>query len=329
MEFNNYVHFKNYCLKIASNHGYYVCDEYLKVFEQFETVTQLLENLQCNHIVKLQKNILNIICNYFKNEDFETVFSYMKYFINKIHKFSRKEEDFYYVTTSLNTIFGLGVEFEYDFILSDKTRLSPFYPSKVKGLEIKTEEEKIYTINEIDINYKNRYGVYFIYNDKGEVVYIGKSTSCLLTRSFQSAKERKCLNFSKIELRECKNKSDVAIYEAYYISLYKPKYNNDLIFEDIPSIELPELDVSKNITRDIEHEYIVYKYTYFNSRVMHIEEFLNLAEKGDACLDTIENIEFLKNEGIYTKYEMQQKAYNHSIQQVKSSGKYTVTLDFI
>lgn len=47
--------FKNYCLKIASNHGYHVCDNYLKVFEQFETVVQLLIDLQDNHIIKLQK----------------------------------------------------------------------------------------------------------------------------------------------------------------------------------------------------------------------------------------------------------------------------------
>lgn len=75
MRFNNYVHFKNYCLKIASNHGYHVCDNYLKVFEQFEIVVQLLIDLQDNHIIKLQKNILNIICDYFKKGDFETVFS--------------------------------------------------------------------------------------------------------------------------------------------------------------------------------------------------------------------------------------------------------------
>ena len=251
----------------------------------------------------------------------------MKYFIKKIHKFSKNEEDFYYVTTSLNTMLNLGLEFEDDFILNDESRTNPFYPSKIKGLEIKKEEEKIYTINEFDINYKGKYGVYFIYNHENKLVYIGKSSTCLLTRAFTSAKERQCLNFSKIELRECKCKSDIAIYESYYISLYKPEYNNDLIFDDTPSIKLPELPVSKTIARDIEHEYVTYTYSYINGRVMDIEEFINLANEGYACLYTIENVEFFKNEGIYSKYEMKQKAYEDSIHQIKDNGKYMVTLE--
>lgn len=325
MEFNNYAHFRNYCLKIANNREYEVCEEQINIIEQFEIVVKLLENLKDIHIIKLEKDILNIICDFFKNENFETAFSHMKYFINKIIKLSRNEEDFYYVTTSLNTMLGLGVEFEEEFILSDKTRSNRFYPSRVRGLELIEEEEKIYTIDNLDINYKNRYGVYFIYNHEGEIVYIGKSSTCLLTRAFQSAKERKSLNFSKIELRECKKKSDVAIYESYYIALHKPKYNNDLIFDDIPSIKLLELEVSKIISRSVESDYVTYRYTYYKSRVMNIEEFLSLFEEGKACLATNENLEILRNDGIYDKYEMKQKAYEDSMQQIKSSGRYTAT----
>lgn len=70
------------------------------------------------------------------------------------------------------------------------------------------------------------------------------------------------------------------------------------MFEDTQSIILPELEVSKTITRNTESEYISYRYTYFNSRVMDIDEFINLFEAGEACLDTSENIEFFKNDGI-------------------------------
>lgn len=324
MEFNNYVHFRNYCLKIATNKNYEVCEEQRNIIEQFEIVVELLEQVKAIHIIKLEKDILNIICDYFKNENFETAFSHMKYFINKIGKFSRGEENFYYVTTSLNRMLGLGIEFEEDFILSDNIRTNRFCPSKIRGLEIIEDEERIYTLNEFDLNYKNRYGVYFIYNNEDEIVYIGKSTNCLLTRAFQSAKERKSLNFSKIELRECKHKSDVAIYESYYIALYKPKHNNDLIFEDQVSIKLPELEVSKKISRDEESDCITYRYTYYKSRLMDIDDFINLFDDGNACLATSENIEFFKKEGIYEKYEMQQKIYEDNIQQIKSSGRYTI-----
>lgn len=327
MKFNNYTHFKNYCLKIASNNDYVVCNDYLRVIEQFEVVVSLLNQLQNNNIIKSQNNILDVICDYFKRRNFKMAFSHMKYFIKKIHKFSRNEEDFYYVTTSLNTMLHLGLEFEEEFILSDKSRTSPFYPNKIKGLEIKTEEEKIYTINELDTNYKDKYGVYFIYDHENKLVYIGKSSTCLLTRAFKSAKERKCLNFSKIELRECKSKSDIAIYESYYISLYKPKYNNDLIFDDTPSIKLPELPVSKTIARDIENEYIAYTYTHFTERIMNIEEFISLVNEDAACLCTIENIQFLKNKGIHPKHEMKQKIYEDSLRQIKNSGSIQLYYD--
>lgn len=327
MQFNNYIHFKNYCLKIANNKNYNVSNEQISIIEDFEIVVNLLKNWEINNIIRVEKDILNIICIFFINNNFEEAFSNMKYFINKICKFLKKEEDFYYITTSLNTIFELGVEFREEFILSKEGKSSKFYPSKVRGLELVESEEKIYTISEFDMEFKNKYGVYFIYNHEGKLVYIGKSATCLLTRSFQSAKERKSLNFSKIELRECKNKSDIAIYESYYISLYKPKYNCDLIFDDIPSIKLPELTISKVISRDVNNDYILYKYKYYKVRVMNIEEFLSLSKKKKAYLFTNENLEFFRNNKIYTQNEMKQNAYQKVLQQIKSMDRYKLVSD--
>ena len=181
-----------------------ICNDHIQNFDRFEIIVLLLKNLEDSHIISINKNILSTISNYFKKNNFELAFSNMKYIIKKINKFSRNEVDFYYIITSLNTMFNLDVQFEEKFILNPETRLSPFYPNKIRGLEIKEEEEKIYIINEFDINYKNKYGVYFIYNHQKELVYIGKSTTCLMSRAFKSAEERKTLNFSKIELRECK-----------------------------------------------------------------------------------------------------------------------------
>jgi len=267
---------------------------------------------------------LDVISAYFRSGNIETAFSKMKYFIKKIQDFSNKETNFYYVTTSLNTMLDLGIEFKDDFILCNDSSTSIFYPSKIRALEIIDEEDKIYTINKIDTNYRGKPGVYFIYDNEGELVYVGKSTTCLMSRAFKSAEERKTLNFSKIELRECKSKSDVAIYEAYYIALYKPKYNKDLMFEDMPSIKLPDLEVTKCISRNIENEYSTYKYTCFKSRVMNIEEFVYLANKGYAALDTIENRNFYKDEGIYDKYEIQHKVHMEHMQQIKLNGMHSV-----
>ena len=323
MKFDNYKHFKNYCLKVAKNKEYTISNEQIKTIDKFEAIVTLLYSLESN-IISFKKDVLDVISAYFRSGNIETAFSKMKYFIKKIQDFSNKETNFYYVTTSLNTMLDLGIEFKDDFILCNDSSTSIFYPSKIRALEIIDEEDKIYTINKIDTNYRGKPGVYFIYDNEGELVYVGKSTTCLMSRAFKSAEERKTLNFSKIELRECKSKSDVAIYEAYYIALYKPKYNKDLMFEDMPSIKLPDLEVTKCISRNIENEYSTYKYTCFKSRVMNIEEFVYLANKGYAALDTIENRNFYKDEGIYDKYEIQHKVHMEHMQQIKLNGMHSV-----
>lgn len=303
MNFSNYENFKNYCLEIADNKQYIVSDEFLEIFDKFEAVVRLLNLLQDNNVIRLKNNILDEICNKFNNNNFEKVLSDMKYSFKQVHRFLKDEDDFYYVTTYLNRKFNLDLEFEDDFILSDKSKESPFYPSRIKCLEIKNAKEKKYSIDEFDTYYKDKYGIYFIYNEKNQIVYIGKSYSCLLTRAFASLKEIQCLNFSKIELRECKYKSDIAIYESYYISLYKPQYNSkDLIFKDTPSIQLPELAISRTIYRDIEQDCFIYTYSYINSRVMNINEFIDLATKGYAYLYTTENMEYFKDKGIYLNH---------------------------
>ena len=53
--------------------------------------------------------------------------------------------------------------------------------------------------------------------------------------------------FYRIEYRYLSNKADAVVYEAYYISKYKPQYNNDLIFDDELTLELPELEGRKKL----------------------------------------------------------------------------------
>ena len=324
--FNNYNHFKNYCLKIASNKGYVVDNQQLKIFEKFEVVTSLLEELSVGGVIRIENNIYDIICKYFKSSYFEKVFNNMRYFVNKINKFHNEEVDFYYITTSFNSMFNLGVYFEEEFLLNKESKFSKFYPCSVKGLEVKKEIEKIYVVNEIDIDYKNKYGLYFIYDEEEDLVYIGKSSSCLLTRSFQSVKERNVLSFSRIEFRECNAKSDIAIYESYYISIHKPKFNSDLVFEDMPSVTLPELNVSKVLSKGDSSGYVTYEYTYLNSRTMKKDEFIELKEEGVAWLDTIKNRMMFNDKGIYLKAEMKAKAYQDTEKIIKSKDKNCIII---
>lgn len=55
-------------------------------------------------------------------------------------------------------------------------------------------------------------GCYFIYDNNGEIVYVGKSTSDLLSRSCISSVERVLGDFSKIELLEFNTKAETSIF---------------------------------------------------------------------------------------------------------------------
>ena len=53
MEFNNYTHLKNYCLKIAYNKNYFVSEEEKDIFNKFEKVIELLKDLEESKILKI------------------------------------------------------------------------------------------------------------------------------------------------------------------------------------------------------------------------------------------------------------------------------------
>jgi hypothetical protein len=91
---------------------------------------------------------------------------------------------------------------------------------------------------------KNKNGIYFLYNDNKELIYIGKSISDISYRSFKSAIYR---NAEYIKIYYPKTKADTSIYELYYINKFKPICNKDSKENDETTIELPELDCSKLI----------------------------------------------------------------------------------
>ena len=108
-----------------------------------------------------------------------------------------------------------------------------------------------------------------IYDNDGEVVYIGKSNSNLYERSCTSAQERTKGNFSKIELYSMPTHADTNIYEMYYIATYNPRYNSDSRCLDKPTFKLPELKPKYTIERvgteyfeveqiDVQPKYISY-----------------------------------------------------------------------
>ncbi len=124
---------------------------------------------------------------------------------------------------------------------------------KILDLKIKYNDEKEYNIQKykkIFLEMNNYFtkqfeefvlenfsdsGIYFFYNSKKELIYIGKSKS-LGSRIQSSSKER---NARFVRVCKIENKADLHILELYYINLFKPPLNTDCKEEiDVPSFKL-------------------------------------------------------------------------------------------
>lgn len=84
------------------------------------------------------------------------------------------------------------------------------------------------------------FGIYKLYDIDKNLLYIGKSVN-LSSRLLGSSMERKAYFYSYAKVN---SKSDLNIYEYYYISVYKPPLNVEGVYDDVLSVHLPELKFS-------------------------------------------------------------------------------------
>ena len=311
----NYTGFVKYCLGICRNKEYLPTNEEIYYLNKFNEIIEELNVLIKYNVIELYNNIYDSVINCFIVDPNKT-FNSLKYMKNKLDKVKNKECNYYYFVTSLNTMLGIKAQFTYKFIKECSSN-NIFYPSKIKVYVVKDKEVELSPIKKIDSEEYNRYGVYFIYNNEGILEYIGKSLNSVIKRSFQSAIERKLLDFSKIEYRYPKSKSDTSVYEAYYIAKYKPIKNNDFVYNDLLTIELPDLDVSYTIERDKDSLYTM-NYLYYEERVVDIEEYLN---SDNMYILNDNNKLYLENSGIYKKDEAYSKAHDKCLRLAKSQNR--------
>jgi excinuclease UvrABC nuclease subunit len=108
------------------------------------------------------------------------------------------------------------------------------------GKILTREERKIREILRKSKKQEN-FGVYFLYDEKERVIYIGKSESNMILRSKQSASKYKAV---KVQYFHPRTKADTRIYEIYYINKFKPQYNRDAKTRDKLTIKLQDLQGS-------------------------------------------------------------------------------------
>jgi predicted GIY-YIG superfamily endonuclease len=91
--------------------------------------------------------------------------------------------------------------------------------------------------------------VYFFYSLDKKLLYVGMT--CRLTRRMQDHFDkqlieienwRKDIDRNNIVLYKCNNKVDLVIYETYFINKYKPIKNQEKVYNQIPTFDLPYLE---------------------------------------------------------------------------------------
>ena len=114
---------------------------------------------------------------------------------------------------------------------------------KIGHYDRNDKEHKIFRdkmLNEMD-KILGKTGLYKLYNKNKKLIYIGKSHN-LGRRIPSSAKSKKTHYFSYAITG---NKADTNIYEMYYIAKLNPPRNGADNVEDMPSMNLPELEFTE------------------------------------------------------------------------------------
>lgn len=78
--------------------------------------------------------------------------------------------------------------------------------------------------NQFNTKFKGKSGVYFLYNSKDQLIYIGKGKN-MINRSMVSSRKYNSFSVSYLVL----NISDMHIVECYLICKYKPKHNSQYV----------------------------------------------------------------------------------------------------
>ena len=250
MEFASGKHLTNYLLKIFKNNNVDIPKDYIEDIKDLEYVFNFITNLPNS----IRINI-DFSDGYYPWIALSQGNRYKK--LSDISKLSNENISKFINNPSIisfDTVFKsfeLGIEYNLNYLRTKPDKEDIYYPH---SFEILDGKPKIFQWNiayytKPNIPKEDNIGCYFIYDNSGEIVYIGKSNSNLYERSCTSAQERTKGNFSKIELYSMPTHADTNIYELYFIAKYNPKFNSDSRCIDNPTFELPKLKPKYTLER--------------------------------------------------------------------------------
>ena len=97
--------------------------------------------------------------------------------------------------------------------------------------------------------------VYVMYNDKNEVLYVGKTINIesRMRQHFGKDAEEWKMEVKNIKYMNCFTEIDMSIYEIYLINVLKPKYNASMLYkgESFLNLEYKLIDYTGKIEDDL------------------------------------------------------------------------------
>ncbi|KDR96796.1 GIY-YIG catalytic domain-containing protein [Peptoclostridium litorale DSM 5388] len=94
------------------------------------------------------------------------------------------------------------------------------------------------------------YYVYRLYDKDDKLLYVGKTTSLETRMTTHKLDLRWKDELTRIEVAQCNSKTDMDIYELYYINKLNPLHNISSVNGDIPTFELKDLEFKPYIKKD-------------------------------------------------------------------------------
>ena len=199
MEFVNGKHLTNYLLKIFKNNGVDVPKENIDDIKDLENIFTFISNLP----LQIRNDID------FSNEYYNWITLAQSNKYQKLSEISNAgNENIIRFTNnpsiiSFDTVFKsfeLDIEYKLSYLHTKPEDNDIYYPHFLKILDgnKKLVKWNIAYYTKPNIQKEDKIGCYMIYDNDGEIVYIGKSNSNLYERSCTSAQERTKGNFSKI-----------------------------------------------------------------------------------------------------------------------------------
>lgn len=293
VKFENGKHLTNYILKILRNTNSEITNQEERIIKKmvylYDFIEFYVDIVECP--VEFDSNFKTWI-EYSKNGNIKKLCEIVEYSNIKIQKFKNKEISF----DDLFYYLDLDMHYRYGYLETKPSNNDIYYPYNLHIVSAKIREITgiLYCYSNPKNQLSNNYGCYIIYDydDKDEIVYVGKSNANLLNRASESAKERTKGRFSKIDLLEMPSHADTNIYEMYYIAKYKPIYNTDSFCDDQPTFNLDDIATHHTIEL-IKEEPFTIKQICFEEEIVTKEEYWS---NGNYLLFNEKNLEKKRKE---------------------------------